>query len=128
MTQFSRRGVIASAAGLAFTGLARASHAANTTPAQVQADRYTNEVAGYGPLRTDPFGLFDLPGGFSYTVIGRAGQPMSDGLVTPYKADGMGCFPLDRDRVILVRNHELKLTDVDYGPFGVGAARSARSR
>ena len=120
MTQFSRRGVIASAAGLAFTGLARASHAANTTPAQVQADRYTNEVAGYGPLRTDPFGLFDLPGGFSYTVIGRAGEPMSDGLVTPYKADGMGCFPLDRDRVILVRNHELKLTDVDYGPFGVG--------
>ncbi len=121
MTQFSRRGLIASAAGLAFTGLARASHAANSTPAQVQADRYTNEVAGYGPLRTDPFGLFDLPEGFSYTVFGRAGEPMSDGLVTPYKADGMGCFPLDRERVALVRNHELKFgADVDDGAFGVG--------
>lgn len=131
MTQFSRRGVIASAAGLAFTGLARASQAANTTPAQIQADRYTNEITGYGPLRTDPFGLFDLPEGFSYTVFGRAGEPMSDGLVTPYKADGMGCFGLDRDRVALVRNHELRLTDVDYGPFGVGhglIGRADRSR
>lgn len=113
----SRRNMLAT--GVAFAGLAQRAMAANTTPAQVQANRYRNEATGYGPLKTDPFGLFDLPEGFSYTVVSRAGDPMSDGLVTPYKMDGMGCFPLDRDRVVLVRNHELKLADLDYGPFGV---------
>ena len=120
MTQLSRRGLIASAAGLAFTGLARASQAANATHAQIQADVYTNEVAGYGPLRTDPFGVFDLPDGFSYSAFSRAGEVMSDGLITPYKMDGMGCFGLDPERVALVRNHELRQTDPDHGPFGVG--------
>ncbi len=119
MTTLSRRGLIGSAAGLAFTGMARASLAANATPGQIQSDPYRSEARGYGPLQTDPFGVFDLPAGFSYTAFSRAGEPMSDGLVTPYKPDGMGCFALGGDRVALVRNHELKLADVDYGPFGV---------
>lgn len=123
MNDFSRRSILASAAALAFGGFARA---ANTTPSQIQTDRYASEVAGYGPLRTDPFGVFDLPEGFSYTAFSRAGEPMSDGLVTPYKADGMGCFGVDRDRVALVRNHELKVADIDYGPFGVGHALAGR--
>ena len=55
MNDLSRRSILASAAGLAFGGFARA---ANTTPGQIQTDRYTSEVAGYGPLRTDPFGVF----------------------------------------------------------------------
>ena len=123
MNDLSRRSLIASAAGLAFGGFA---HAANTTPGQIQVDRYSSEIAGYGPLKTDPFGVFDLPEGFSYTAFSRAGEAMSDGLVTPYKADGMGCFGLDRDRVALVRNHELKMADVDYGAFGVGHAFESR--
>ncbi|MBI1199093.1 MAG: DUF839 domain-containing protein [Phenylobacterium sp.] len=117
----SRRHVItAAAAGAAFSGFARLADAASDTHAQVEADLYHSEVAGYGPLKTDPFGLFDLPEGFSYTVVSRAGDPMSDGLVTPRKADGMGCFGLGGSRVALVRNHELKAYDADFGPFGVG--------
>ena len=119
MTLSRRRLLSAAATASAFAGFARHAHAA-TAPADVEADVYVNEVAGYGPLKTDPFGLFDLPEGFSYTVVSRAGEPMSDGLVTPYKMDGMGCFGLDADRVVLVRNHELKIPDVDYGAFGVG--------
>jgi secreted PhoX family phosphatase len=109
------------AASFAFAGLARRA-AADPSPADIEADPYASEVAGYGPLRTDPFGLFDLPEGFTYTVVSRAGEPMSDGLVTPRNADGMGCFALDRDRVVLVRNHELAADDFDYGAFGVGQA------
>jgi secreted PhoX family phosphatase len=115
----SRRQLLSAAATMAaFAGLAR-SASADLAPADIEADSYRSEVTGYGPLKTDPFGLFDLPEGFSYTVVSRAGDPMSDGLVTPYKADGMGCFPLSGDRVSLVRNHELKLGDPDRGPFGV---------
>ncbi|HTI67261.1 MAG TPA: alkaline phosphatase PhoX [Caulobacteraceae bacterium] len=121
MSGLSRRGLVASgAAGMAFGGMARMAQA-QSTPAEVEASPYVNEVYGYGPLRTDPFGVFDLPEGFSYTIVNRAGDPMSDGLVTPYKTDGMGCFAGGGDRVVLVRNHELKPpADYDYGPFGVG--------
>jgi uncharacterized protein len=91
----------AGAAALAFGGLSRhaQAHAGET---------YLNEVAGYGLLRPDPAGVLDLPDGFSYRVISRLGEVMSDGLLTPGQFDGMGCFPLDDERVILVRNHELK--------------------
>ncbi|MBU1377987.1 MAG: DUF839 domain-containing protein [Alphaproteobacteria bacterium] len=116
----SRRHLISAAAtGAAFMGFARYARA-DMAPADVEANVYVNEVAGYGPLKTDPFGLFDLPEGFAYTIVSRAGDPMSDGLVTPYNMDGMGCFPLDAGRVVLVRNHELKFATADYSAFGVG--------
>jgi len=115
----SRRILLGQATGLAFSGFAQRALAANGSPADIQADPYRDEAVGYGPLKTDPFGVFDLPEGFSYTVVSKAGDPMSDGLVTPQSMDGMGCFPLDADRVVLVRNHELKLSDADYGAFGV---------
>jgi secreted PhoX family phosphatase len=108
---FSRRVFLgASAASLAFSGVARA---------EEDDALYINEVEGYGRLKEDPFGVFDLPEGFTYKVVSQAGDAMSDGLVTPYKFDGMGCFGLDKDRVILVRNHELKPKDVNHGPAGV---------
>jgi secreted PhoX family phosphatase len=119
----SRRGLMTAAAtSAAFAGLARYAQAADITHAEIEADPYRNEIAGYGPLKPDPAGLFDLPEGFSYTVISRAGETMSDGLITPYKADGMGCFALGGDKVALVRNHELKLDDHDIGAFGKGQA------
>src|SRR5690606_20882705 len=94
----SRRGVIsAGAACLAFGGYARLARAQAAGPSP-DGRPYRNEVHGYGPLKTDPFGLFDLPEGFSYTVLSRAGEVMSDGLVTPYKMDGMGCFAGGGDR------------------------------
>ena len=111
----SRRNFLATAAaGAAFGGYARLAHAQD--PA---TETYRNEVHGYGPLKPDPFGLFDLPEGFSYRVVSQAGETMSDGLLTPHKADGMGCFAAGGSRVILVRNHELKHTDRNYGPLGV---------
>lgn len=77
-------------------------------------------VNKYGPLVKDPAGLFDLPEGFTYKVISRAGEVMSDGLLVPDKPDGMAAFPGSRGRVILIRNHELMPTHA--GPFGPGGA------
>jgi secreted PhoX family phosphatase len=70
----------------------------------------------YGPLLADPAGLLDLPKGFSYRVISAFGDRMDDGLIVPDRADGMGCFALDRRRVALVRNHELEARHRDTGP------------
>lgn len=61
----------------------------------------------YGPLLPDPAGFLDLPQGFSYRVISRMGDAMSDGGTVPDKADGMGCFKLLGGKLALVRNHEL---------------------
>jgi len=74
-------------------------------------------AAGYGPLKTDPQGLLDLPDGFSYTVLSSFGDKMDDGLHVPDAADGMGCIPVSQDVVALIRNHELQPKHLaDYGP------------
>ena len=86
---------------------------------------------GYGPLRRDPNKILDLPLGFTHKVISTRGDVMSDGLVVPGKHDGMGAFPSDDGRVILVRNHELNPKDARhsanegfYGAwYGKGADR-----
>ena len=101
----SRRHLLsATATGAAFLGFSRLAQAQSTqTSAGVESDPYVSEVTGYGALKTDPRGLFDLPEGFSYTVVSQAGDMMSDGLVTPKKMDGMGCFAIDQAFVILKR-------------------------
>ena len=43
---------------------------------------------------------------------------MSDGLHVPGLHDGMGAFSLDKDRVLLIRSHELSVGNTDQGPFG----------
>lgn len=71
----------------------------------------------YGSLKTDPYRIIDLPLGFSYRVLIRAGEKMSDGFISPDKPDGMATFRgSSADRVILLRNHELM--PADTGPFG----------
>lgn len=80
-------------------------------------------AAGYGPLVKDPAGLLDLPAGFRYVVLSKAGEEMADGLLAPSFFDGMACFPLDKDRLALVRNHELTSDLKDIGPFGPDNAR-----
>lgn len=62
---------------------------------------------GYGPLLPDPLGVLNLPKGFSYKVISRQGNKMSDGLLVPGAPDGMATFAGPKGRIILVRNHEL---------------------
>ncbi|WP_291840620.1 alkaline phosphatase PhoX, partial [Brevundimonas sp.] len=117
-----RRGVLTTgAAALAFTGLARQASAQAAT-----ADTYVNEVEGYGPLRPDPNGLFDLPEGFSYTVVSQGGETMDDGLLVPGQFDGMGCFALSGTQVALVRNHELKGSSRAHRNWGPGGYRQER--
>ena len=74
--------------------------------------------AGYGPLVADPKHLLDLPEGFSYQIVSRAGDPMDDGLFAPGKPDGMAAFPGPEGKTIVVRNHELNPDDLEFGAFG----------
>lgn len=108
---FSRRGFLAATATtMAFAGFARAQQA---------AESYRNEVEGYGPLVNDPNGILDLPKDFSYRIVSMAGDEMDDGFLVPYRADGMACFPLRGSKVVLMRNHELRHTHVNFGPQGL---------
>ena len=61
---------------------------------------------GYGPLKPAPGGELWLPAGFSYAAFGRTGTPMSDGIPTPGRHDGMATFDIGGGMVHLVRNHE----------------------
>lgn len=88
---------------LAFSGLATSLTGCSSSTAQ----RSMATVTGYGPLINDPNGLLSLPEGFSYQIISSFGDAMSDGLRVPDRGDGMGCIPLEENKVALIRNHEL---------------------
>ena len=68
-----------------------------------------------GPLQPDPNGIFDLPEGFSYSIISRAGNTMRDGLIVPGRPDGMATFPGKNGRTILIRNHEMNAASSGAG-------------
>jgi secreted PhoX family phosphatase len=71
-----------------------------------------------GPLQTDPDLILDLPDGFAYTVISRAGDAMSDGLKVPPAHDGMAAFAGENGRVVLICNHELNSDYPERSAFG----------
>ena len=72
----------------------------------------------FGPLVPDPNGVLDLPAGFGYRVVSRAGDPMSDGHRVPALPDDMGAFVTDDGLTVLVRNHELEAgAGAAAGPF-----------
>ena len=77
---------------------------------------------GYGPLIEDPNGLISLPAGFTYKVISKHGNTMSDGLLVPGLADGMAAFPGPDGKVIVVRNHEVSPSHLEGGAFGTDLA------
>jgi secreted PhoX family phosphatase len=108
----SRRRFSVLATSFAFMGLARQQAFAGTPGAR--------RVAGYGALEPDSRDLMDLPSGFSYRIISRFQQQMTDGLLVPDRADGMGCIPLGDNRVALVRNHELQAVHAAQGPLVTG--------
>lgn len=116
----SRRAFMATAAALALSGYARRAEAvaAGAVEEGFVDGPSRNQVFGYGPMKADPYGLLDLPENFSYRVVSQVGETMSDGLLTPDKFDGMGCFPLDDERVILVRNHEIGPRQVNASAWG----------
>jgi len=71
-----------------------------------------------GPLRPDPHKILDLPDGFGYRVVSRAGATMSDELRVPLAHDGMAAFQGENGRVVLVCNHELRPSQPEYSAFG----------
>ena len=73
---------------------------------------------GIGPLRPDPGELLDLPDGFTYRVVSKAGNTMDDGYTVPPAHDGMAAFPGPDGRVILVCNHEMPPAFPEYSAFG----------
>lgn len=124
---------IAAATTAAFSGLARfdasageLSGAGVASGAGSGAGAGAGSGPGFGPLLPDPHGLLDLPRGFDYRVISRAGQVMSDGFILPGKPDGMAAFAGPGGRVVLVRNHELNNSPAGLGPFGWRRELTAR--
>lgn len=80
-----------------------------------------------GPLRSDPQQIIDLPEGYSYTVVSRAGTKMSDGLQVPPAHDGMAAFPRSDGRIVLVCNHEMDSGYPEYSAFGTSFAEQPES-
>ncbi|MCY0986395.1 DUF839 domain-containing protein [Nannocystis sp. ILAH1] len=75
-------------------------------------------AAKYGELVPDPDGIIDLPPGFTYKILTRLFDPMSDGYRSPGLPDAMGAFPgPDEDTVVLMRNHELGVLDILHTPL-----------
>ena len=88
--------------------------AAAVTPSITSACS-TNDAAK--PLKPDANRILDLPEGFSYSIVSRAGDPMSDGLLVPTRHDGMAAFPGDDGKIRLVCNHELMPDWAEVQPF-----------
>ncbi|QIL91647.1 DUF839 domain-containing protein [Microbulbifer sp. SH-1] len=115
----------AGAAAVAFGGL-------SSLPAlaQVYAVDPLRGTDRFGQLFRDPDGILNLPQGFSYRVISRTGDTMSDGLTTPSAPDGMAAFPAPGKPgySLLVRNHELDSIGPEIGPFHHAPARARAMR
>lgn len=91
----------------------------------------TRSSRGRLPLEPDPNRLLDLPAGFRYTIVSRAGTPMSDGLRVPGNHDGMAAFPHSGGRIALVCNHEIGADKPSISAFSdgvehIGDERAAR--
>lgn len=89
--------------------------AAGTAPSLPLSSRAASSELG--ALRADTGRILDLPGGFHYDIVSRAGDRMDDGLVVPHAHDGMAAFPGEDGRVILVCNHELAPAYFEHSAF-----------
>ncbi|HLV68156.1 MAG TPA: alkaline phosphatase PhoX [Polyangiaceae bacterium] len=76
-----------------------------TEPAKTPASAGPHALGG---IERDPNRLLDLRAGFTYTVVERFGDAMSDGHRVPGLADGMACFPGPDGTLVLMRNHEVE--------------------
>ncbi len=112
----SRRGFIRNTGlvGLGFLGLNQL--AINASALGFKG--FNNSDGRYGPLMHKEGDILSLPKGFTGKVISRRGDIMTDGLFSPGAHDGMGVFKWKRNKMILVRNHELPPGAVALGPFG----------
>jgi secreted PhoX family phosphatase len=104
---------------LGFAGLAAALGSKKSYAALLAGEDQPQPGIGYGPLKKDAAGILDLPEGFSYSIIARSGEKMSDGLVRPGKPDAMAAFAgTTAGKVLLLCNHENEATWLKHGPFG----------
>lgn len=95
-----RRDLLTGSLGAAaLAGLARPGRAVAATSPFTEA-----LAAGLVP---DPQGLIDLPPGFTYVVLERAGDPTPRGGVVPGQPDGMTCHAGADGTWVLLRNHEM---------------------
>ncbi|HEY3497566.1 MAG TPA: alkaline phosphatase PhoX [Polyangiaceae bacterium] len=108
----------------AFLGRSAALAAASALPFVFAGRRA--RAADYGPLVDDPDGILDLPSGFSYAVIDRAGDTMTDGYRVPAKPDGMACFSGSDGTLVLLRNHEIS-SAAGEGPYQNGQSPPAEA-
>ncbi|QHJ12003.1 hypothetical protein FX988_02244 [Paraglaciecola mesophila] len=115
----TRRQFTLGASALAFGGLTASYFG------KVNAASLLSTASGFGPLVPDPNKILDLPAGFDYQVISQLGDAMSDGFTVPDRADGMGCFALDDERVVLIRNHELHPKDLAKAEQSIQEHKSA---
>lgn len=104
------------ATGAAFSGLLLNGCTGRSAPLTSAPSSF----ADYGPLVPDPAGMLDLPRGFSYRLLSSLGNAMTDGCTVPDKADGMGCFSIGNDEIVLIRNHELVPADDAGGVLAKG--------
>ena len=63
--------------------------------------------APLGDLVSDSNGMLNLPPGFSYQVLQRVGDQMTDGFNAPGAPDAMACFAGENDSWVVMRNHEI---------------------
>ncbi len=99
--RFLRSSAMATASGaiaLGFSGCSRL--LTEATPQALTINRY-------GDLLPDPYGILDLPEGFTYHAFSTVGERMDDGFLVPGAHDGMAAFPGSNGKTILIRNHEL---------------------
>jgi secreted PhoX family phosphatase len=106
----NRRTFVAGSAGAAASAYALGGPI-SAFAAKTKTSKKRNKAAGYGPLRRTPEidsgkVYLDLPVGFKYRLINRAGAPMRNGLPTPGIFDGMGAYDGPGNTTVLIRNHE----------------------
>lgn len=97
-----RRAMIAGVPLLPFASFASPcsstrTHASSPPPRRPLVRR----AAGSGPV------LLEVMEGFSYEVVQRSGELMSDGYLAPRLPDGMACMKLRDGRLAIMRNHEI---------------------
>ncbi|CAA9217377.1 MAG: hypothetical protein AVDCRST_MAG57-395 [uncultured Blastococcus sp.] len=138
MTGLDRRSFLkaGSATLLATTGLqAISTRMAEAAPGNGRAGR-RNPRADYGPLRpTVAVNTRDrwlaLPAGFSYSIMGKTGAPMSDGQRSPRAHDGMGAFTSTSGVVTLIRNQEVRFNSgpqFSQGTYAITAPEGSYDR
>ena len=104
-----------SAIALGFLGL-RTFASKKLAAAEVRQGRFADV---YGPLQPDPNNILELPRGFNYQIISRAGERMDDGLAVPTNPDGMAAFAWN-GKTVVIRNHEANAGATNAGPFALG--------